>query len=103
FKYSMATRTFAIGAIVFVSLSIAVVILLPVALNHVPLPGDTDLIRKHRQMVLYPRIDHIGVGGAHRFGPSRSEPRWRWITWGSTCAAVIWLQLVVRCEPWQLQ
>ena len=23
--------------------------------------------------------------------PSRTEPRWRWITWGSVSAAVVWL------------
>ena len=27
----------------------------------------------------------------YRYGPSRREPRWRWITWGSAMAAVMWL------------
>jgi membrane protein len=27
----------------------------------------------------------------YRYGPSRIEPRWRWITRGSACAAVAWL------------
>jgi membrane protein len=25
------------------------------------------------------------------YGPSRTEPRWRWITWGSAFAALTWL------------
>jgi membrane protein len=27
----------------------------------------------------------------YRFGPSRDAPKWRWITWGSAIAAIIWL------------
>lgn len=27
----------------------------------------------------------------YRFGPNRRHPRWRWITWGSTTAALLWL------------
>jgi membrane protein len=27
----------------------------------------------------------------YRYGPSRDEPQWRWISWGSVFAAVSWL------------
>jgi membrane protein len=27
----------------------------------------------------------------YRFGPSRQTPRWNWISWGSTIAALAWL------------
>jgi membrane protein len=27
----------------------------------------------------------------YRFGPSRNEARWRWVTWGSALAAFLWL------------
>ena len=27
----------------------------------------------------------------YKYGPSRTEPRWRWITWGSVSAAIVWL------------
>jgi membrane protein len=27
----------------------------------------------------------------YRYGPSRREPKWRWITWGSAFAAVCWM------------
>jgi membrane protein len=26
-----------------------------------------------------------------RFGPSREKPTWRWISWGSALAAILWL------------
>ena len=27
----------------------------------------------------------------YRYGPSRKEPRWRWVTWGSGLATVVWI------------
>jgi membrane protein len=33
----------------------------------------------------------FGLTLIYRFGPSRSEPRWQSITWGSAFAAILWL------------
>jgi len=33
----------------------------------------------------------VGLTLIYRYGPSRTEPRWQWITWGGALAAVIWL------------
>ena len=27
----------------------------------------------------------------YRYGPSRDEPRWRWVSWGAVLAAVLWI------------
>jgi membrane protein len=33
----------------------------------------------------------IGLACLYRYGPSRPNAQWRWVTWGSTFSAVIWL------------
>src|SRR5205823_14084317 len=33
----------------------------------------------------------LALACIYRYGPSRDEPKWRWITWGSTFAALAWL------------
>ena len=35
----------------------------------------------------------IGTGIAllYRYGPSREKAKWRWVTWGSTVATLIWI------------
>lgn len=33
----------------------------------------------------------IGIGAAYRFGPSRSDARWQWLTAGSALATFLWL------------
>jgi membrane protein len=33
----------------------------------------------------------LALAVIYRYGPSRETPRWRWITWGSALAAILWL------------
>jgi membrane protein len=33
----------------------------------------------------------LGLAVLYRYGPSRDRVKWRWITWGSVAAAVLWL------------
>jgi membrane protein len=33
----------------------------------------------------------IALAVIYRYGPNREAPRWRWITWGSATAALLWI------------
>jgi membrane protein len=90
-KYYLATLTFTVGAIVFILLAIAVVVLLPVALNFIPLPGGTDLILRIVRWPIIFVLVALALACLYRYGPSRTQSRWRWITWGSAFAAIAWL------------
>ena len=35
----------------------------------------------------------VALAVIYRYGPSRDEPHWRWISWGSVVAALLWLGL----------
>lgn len=37
----------------------------------------------------------LGLALLYRYGPSRRAARWRWVTWGSAAAAVVWLAVSV--------
>jgi membrane protein len=91
FKYYAATLTFTVGALIFALLSIAVVIALPVALNFIPLPGGTDLMVKILRWPILFVLVGLALAALYRFGPSRAHARWRWITWGSAFATVVWV------------
>src|SRR6201988_1703261 len=32
----------------------------------------------------------LALACIYRFGPRREAPRWRWITWGSVAAKILW-------------
>ena len=37
----------------------------------------------------------IGIALVYRYGPSRAEPGWRWMTWGSALAAIAWIAVSI--------
>ena len=90
-KYYLMSLAFTVGTIGFVLLSIAVVVLMPVVLNYIPLPGGTGALLKIARWPILFVLAAFAMAMLYRYGPSHTEPRWRWISWGSAFAAVIWL------------
>jgi membrane protein len=36
------------------------------------------------------------ISVVYRFGPDREKPQWRWVTWGSGFAAIMWLVMSIQ-------
>jgi len=51
--------------------------------------GDL-LLRLLRWPVLLGLVS-VALAILYRFGPSRKEAEWRWVTWGSALATLVWL------------
>jgi len=90
-KFYLATLTFTLASIVFMLLAIAIVVLLPVVLNFIPLPGGTDLLVKVARWPLLFVLAALALAVLYRYGPSRSHAHWRWVTWGSGLATLLWI------------
>jgi membrane protein len=90
-KLNLVSLTFTVAAILFGLIGLAAVVVLPVALNYIGLGGATDLIvRIGRWPILFILVG-LALAFLYRYGPSRSKPKWRWITWGSAFAALAWI------------
>jgi membrane protein len=88
---NLVSLTFTAAAIVFALAAIGLVIALPVVLDYIGLGVVTDLtVRVGRWPLLF-----LGVAFAlavlYGYGPSHSEPKLRWISWGSAFAAITWI------------
>jgi membrane protein len=83
-RLNLLTLSFTIATIVFLLIALACIVAVPVALNHLPLLGIA------RWPILLVLVT-FGLTFIYRYGPSRAEPRWQWITWGSAFAAIVWL------------
>jgi len=90
-RLNAVSLTFTIAGILFVLVAIATVVALPIVLNYFGLSQGADfLMRIGRWPALFVMIALV-LSLIYRFGPSREAPRWRWITWGSALAAILWI------------
>jgi membrane protein len=90
-KLNAVSLAFTAASIGFVLLALGAMVVLPVVLDYLGIASMTDqLVRGLRWPALLLAV-MLGLALLYRFGPSRAEPCWRWITWGSAIAAILWL------------
>ena len=88
-RLNAVSLLFTIGMIAFLLLSLACVVAIPVALKH--LPHIIGLIFDIARWPVVLLCVAVALAFIYRYGPSRADPRWRWVTWGSGFAALAWL------------
>jgi membrane protein len=90
-RFYATTFLFTLAGIVFVMLAIAGVVVLPLMLKFVGLATTTEwLLAILRWPILFVTIV-VGLACIYRYGPSRRDARWRWVTWGSILGALLWM------------
>jgi membrane protein len=80
-----------LAGIVGVILAIGLVVALPAVLG---LAGPSSVVDILLRIVRWPILALLAVVGfavVYRYGPSRREPRWRWVSWGATVAVALWI------------
>jgi membrane protein len=90
-KLNVVTLFVTLGIVAFVLLTLAAVVAIPVALTYIPLPEVTALVVRIGRWPILLALVTMALAVLYKYGPSRTEPRWRWITWGSVSAAIVWL------------
>jgi len=90
-KLNAVSLAFTLAGIAFVLIALGAVVVLPVVLNFIGLSNAADLlVRVARWPAMFVAVA-LTLALIYRFGPSREAPRWRWITWGSAVATILWL------------
>lgn len=100
--FVLVAMAFTFGAIVFVIAAMFGVVLLPQILDvlHLPVSGRSLIA-----MVRWPAIlvlVALFLAALYRFGPSRADAKWRWVTWGGGLAALSWIAVSVLFS-WYVQ
>jgi membrane protein len=90
-KLNLLSLSFTLGAIAFILIALAGIIVLPIVLNFIGLGSGTEwLVSLARWPILLIGVI-FGLSLIYRFGPSRDKAEWRWVTPGGIVAAVLWL------------
>ena len=89
---TLQSLLFTLGAIVLILLALAGIVVVPVMLKllGVPEASGAALLSLLRWPLLYLLI-LFALACLYRYGPSRTQPQWRWATWGSAIASAIWI------------
>jgi membrane protein len=90
-KLNLVSLCFTLAAIASFLLALGAVVIMPIALNYLGLHAMTDFLLRGLRWPLLLALIIIGLAVLYRFGPSRREPRWQWISVGSVVAALAWL------------
>lgn len=87
---NIRSLTFTAGALVILLAALGGIVVVPVALKFLGLSDQAWLLAGLR----WPALLVVILGGLavlYRYGPSRNPAKWRWITWGSGMAALLWV------------
>jgi membrane protein len=88
---NLRSLTFTFGAIVFILIALGGVVAMPIALKFAGLESAAKWILSILRWPALLLVLMLGLAALYRFGPSRDNAQWRWITPGSALASVIWL------------
>src|SRR5207342_1982139 len=80
-----------LGAIVFLLLTLALVAVVPVALNALALGTAATVITQVVRWVLLVVVIAVALAVVYRMAPDRDAPRFAWVSTGSVVAALLWI------------
>jgi len=90
-KLNAISLGFTIGGVLFVLAALGSILVVPILLQHVGLSNAGDLLLRLGRWPSMYLILTFALAVIYRYGPSRETPKWRWVTWGSAMAALLWL------------
>jgi membrane protein len=90
-KLNLVSLAFTVGAIAATLLALGAVVVVPLVLSYFGLASIGAILLRVLRWPLLLAVIIVGLAVLYRFGPSRREPRWQWLSVGSIFAAVAWL------------
>jgi membrane protein len=82
---------FTLGSVLFVLAALFGVVVLPLALALFRFDTTAEQILSLARWPVLLVVVGAALSAIYRFGPSRREARWGWVTWGSVLASLMWI------------
>ena len=90
-KLNLLSLLFTLVAIFSLIIALAAVVVAPIVFSAVGLPSLLSLAIAALRWPLLLVLAAVALAAIYRYGPSRTEARWQWLSVGSVAAAVAWL------------
>jgi membrane protein len=89
-RLNLASLAFTLGAIAAMLLAIGAVIITPLVLTRLGLGAMTEIILRFARWPALMIAMLLGVAVLYRYGPSRREAKWEWLSVGASLATSAW-------------
>jgi membrane protein len=80
-----------LGAMVLAVLLVLALAVVPAVLAVIDLGRVGDVLARFLRWPIMVAMVAVALGVLYRYGPDRPPPPWRWLTWGSGLATLVWL------------
>ena len=87
-KLTLESLAFTLSGLMFLLIAVSAVVVLPVLMPALDHGGPMLAVLVWPAMVA---LMILVLAVVYRYGPSREHARWRWVSWGSVVAALLWL------------
>ena len=92
FKLNLISLTFTLVGVVLALTILGGVVILPHAIQYLGVDSSVDLALRYGRWPIIWLVVAFALSLLYRFGPTDSlNPKWKWITWGSAIASLLWL------------
>lgn len=89
--YNLLSLGFTLAALVVGILFMTLVGVVPALLALFRMEGMTELLIRYLRWPVMLLAVMFAISIIYRFGPSREKAKWRWISWGSALATIVWI------------
>jgi membrane protein len=90
-RLNILSLVFTLSAFLALTLAVGTVVVAPILLLHIGLGGAANAVIGILRWPALLAFVILGLAILYRYGPSRREARWTWLSVGSVGAAVAWL------------
>jgi membrane protein len=91
FKLTAIAFTLTIAGVIGAVLAIGLVAVLPAVLKHLPIGQSAETMLNWLRWPVLIGGFMTALAVMFRYGPSRRDAKWRWVSWGAAVAALLWL------------
>ena len=90
-RLTLLTLAFTLGALIFLMLAVSGVVVLPAVLAFLGLGSTANLLLSLARWPVLIVVLSLFLAVVYRYGPSRAQRRWRWVSAGGIGATLLWL------------
>lgn len=90
-KFTAVALLLTIGALMFAILALGLIVALPALLGNLGLQEETQIWVSWLRWPLLILCVMVSLAVIYRYGPSRRNPRWQWVSWGAAIATLLWI------------